>query len=126
MKRRGKEFIFPENVNKNYGVWKDYTVADIGWIILAVIVAVIIVVLPPTGIAFILFKICLGVIGVTIVMAVLTIRPVTSRKNIKVRDLYRIRKKYYQSQKRYYLAPKKRDERREIIIQKFNKDQSKN
>lgn len=23
--KKGKEFIFPENVDKDYGIWKDYT-----------------------------------------------------------------------------------------------------
>ena len=24
--KKGKEFIFPENVDKDYGIWKDYTI----------------------------------------------------------------------------------------------------
>lgn len=28
--KKGKEFIFPENVDKDYGIWKDYTLKDFG------------------------------------------------------------------------------------------------
>lgn len=29
--KKGKEFIFPENVDKDYGIWKDYTLKDFGY-----------------------------------------------------------------------------------------------
>ena len=33
--KKGKEFIFPENVDKDYGIWKDYTLKDFGYAALA-------------------------------------------------------------------------------------------
>ena len=44
----------------------------------------------------------------TVVMAILTIRPVSARKNIKVRDNLKLKQKYSHSQKLYYLKPQKR------------------
>ena len=32
--KKGKEFIFPENVDKDYGIWKDYTLKDFGYMAL--------------------------------------------------------------------------------------------
>ena len=30
--KKGKEFIFPENVDKDYGIWKDYTLKDLAMV----------------------------------------------------------------------------------------------
>lgn len=50
------------------------------------------------------------VLAMTIVMAILTIRPVAARKNIKVRDNFKLKRRYANSQKLFYLKPKKRGE----------------
>lgn len=39
--KKGKEFIFPENVDKDYGIWKDYTLKDFGYAALAGLVGLI-------------------------------------------------------------------------------------
>lgn len=106
--KKGKEFIFPENVDKDYGIWKDYTLKDFGYGILTLLVGLAFVAIPPYGIIFILGKIVIVVIAMTVVMAILTIRPVSSRKNIKVRDNLKLKQKYSHSQKLYYLKPQKR------------------
>ena len=50
------------------------------------------------------------VLAMTIVMAILTIRPVAARKNIKVRDNFKLKRRYANSQKLFYLKSKKRGE----------------
>ena len=39
--KKGKEFIFPENVDKDYGIWKDYTLKDFGYGILTLLIGLI-------------------------------------------------------------------------------------
>lgn len=106
--KKGKEFIFPENVEKEYGVWRDYTLKDIGYLALTVGAGLAFVAVPPYGVYFTVFKIVLVIIAMTVVMAILTIRPVSARKNIKVRDNLKLKQKYSHSQKLYYLKPQKR------------------
>ena len=45
--KKGKEFIFPENVDKDYGIWKDYTLKDFGYAALAGLVGLIFIAIPP-------------------------------------------------------------------------------
>lgn len=47
--KKGKEFIFPENVDKDYGIWKDYTLKDFGIAGLAGLVGLIFIAIPPYG-----------------------------------------------------------------------------
>lgn len=112
--KKGKEFIFPENVDKDYGIWKDYTLKDFGYVALSLLVGLIIIAIPPYGLILVLVKIVIIVLAMTVVMAILTVKPVRSRKNIKVRDNLRLKQKYSHSQKLYYLKPRKRDEPDEI------------
>lgn len=51
--KKSKEFIFPENVDKDYGIWKDYILKDFGY---------------------------------------------TARKNIKVRDNFKLKRRYANGQ----------------------------
>ena len=106
--KKGKEFIFPENVDNDYGIWKDYTLKDFGVAGLAGLVGLIFIAIPPYGLILVLIKIVIVVLAMTIVMAILTIKPISSRKNIKVRDHLRLKRKYSHSQKLYYLKPQKR------------------
>ena len=55
--KKGKEFIFPENVDKDYGIWKDYTLKDFGYAALAGLVGLIFIAIPPYGLILVLIKI---------------------------------------------------------------------
>ncbi|MFT9267816.1 conjugal transfer protein [Oenococcus sp.] len=118
--KKGKEFIFPENVDKDYGVWKDYTLRDFGIAGLAGLMGLIFIAIPPYGLILVLIKIVIVVLAMTIVMAILTIRPVSARKNIKVRDNFNLKRRYANSQKLFYLKAKKRGE-----LNAFKADQQK-
>ncbi|SYW14934.1 conjugal transfer protein [Oenococcus oeni] len=112
--KKGKEFIFPENVDKDYGIWKDYTLKDFGYATLAGLIGLVFIAIPPYGLILVLIKIVIVVLAMTIVMAILTIRPVSARKNIKVRDHFNMKRRYTNSQKLFYLKAKKRGELSEI------------
>lgn len=107
--KKGKEFIFPENVDMKFGVWKDYTLKDFGVIGLSALIGLAFVGIPPYGLIFVTIKLFIVILAMTCVMAILTIKPIKARKNIRVRDYLRIRSKYAKGQRLYYLAPKKRD-----------------
>lgn len=107
--KKGKEFIFPENVEKDYGIWKDYTLKDFGYVGLALVVGLVFIAIPPFGLILISGKIIIVVIAMTIVMAILTIKPIASRRNIKVRDYLKMKQRYSHSQKIYFLKPQKRE-----------------
>lgn len=66
------------------------------------------IILPPYNLILVLTKIVIVVLAMTIVMAILTIKPVNARKNIKVRDYLKTRSQYAKSQKLYFLKPQKR------------------
>lgn len=105
--KKGKEFIFPENVDKDYGIWKDYTLKDFGYMALTGGLGLLFIILPPYNLILVLTKIVIVVLAMTIVMAILTIKPVNARKNIKVRDYLKTRSQYAKSQKLYFLKPQK-------------------
>lgn len=108
--KKGKEFIFPENVDPDYGIWKDYTLKDFSYLGLAALFGLLFILLPPYGLIWVLIKLILVVLAMTIVMAILTIRPVAARKNIKVQDRFQLMKRYAQSQKLFYLKGQREDE----------------
>lgn len=109
--KKGKEFIFPENVDMKFGIWKDYTLKDFGVIGLSALIGLAFVGIPPYGLIFVTIKLFVVILAMTCVMAILTIKPIKARKNIRVRDYLRMRSKYSKGQKLYYLAPKKGDKK---------------
>ncbi|MDN6496713.1 MAG: conjugal transfer protein [Tetragenococcus koreensis] len=108
MMKKGKEFTFPENVDKDFGIWKDYTLKDFTIAGIALIACFALFAIPPYTIVLILAKVAITLLAMTVVMAILTIRPIKYRKNIKVRDNLNLKRRYKQSQKLYFLEPKKR------------------
>ncbi|MDN6167027.1 MAG: conjugal transfer protein [Tetragenococcus koreensis] len=106
--KKGKEFTFPENVDKDFGIWKDYTLKDFTIAGIALIACLALFAIPPYTIVLILAKVAITLLAMTVVMAILTIRPIKYRKNIKVRDNLNLKRRYKQSQKLYFLEPKKR------------------
>ena len=55
--KKGKEFIFPENVDKDYGIWKDYTLKDFGYMALTGGLGLLFIILPPYNLILVLTKI---------------------------------------------------------------------
>lgn len=117
MNRKGQEFTFPKNVNKEYGVIKEYTLKDILTIILPTIIifGVFIVLALPTSIHSVadvvplLIVVSLLCIVVTFELAIITVKPIKERPNITVKYYFiSIRRKYHKMQKLYFLKPKGR------------------
>lgn len=108
--KKGKEFIFPENVNKDFGVWHGFTLKDIMILLSVLAIGLLLFFIPPyNSLIWLFIKIVIVAIAMTFVMAILSVRPIKSRRNIKVSDIYKIRKKYRNSQKLYFIAPQKKE-----------------
>lgn len=60
--KKGKEFIFPENVDKDYGIWKDYTLKDFGYMALTGGLGLLFIILPPYNLILVLTKIVIVVL----------------------------------------------------------------
>lgn len=109
MNNKGKEFMFPRNVSKEYGVFKEYTVKDIFTIILPTfLIGMVVVVLPPYNIVIMCIKVMIFLIAMTVVLAVITVKPIKERPNITVRYYLTVRKRYKNMQKLYFIKPQKR------------------
>lgn len=109
--KKGKEFIFPENVNKDFGVWKDYTLKDILTIILPTFVlAILIIILPPHNLVLMVVKIFGCLIIVTSVIAFIGVKPVKARPNITLRQHTKMKKEYSDRQKLFYIKARKQKE----------------
>ena len=77
------KFVFPENVDKDYAVWMGYTLKDLGKLIVIVLALLVLIAIPPYAIWWVIVKVFLSLIVLVIIMAIMTIRPIPSRKNIR-------------------------------------------
>lgn len=117
MDRKGREFTFPKNVNKEYGVIKDFTLKDILTILLPTVIfftGLIILSLPRSihsvgDVIPIIIVILFFCIVLTCELAILTVKPIKERPNITFKYYYvSISGKYRKMQKLYFLKPKER------------------
>lgn len=116
--KKGKKFIFPENVNSGYGVWKGIT---LGYFLInilpTILIGIIIVFLIPPNQLFPapynyiigITKAVIVIIGVVIRLAFITSSPVSSRPNITYSRHKKLVKDYKKRQKLLYM--KKKSER---------------
>jgi len=107
--KKGKEFIFPDNVESGYNLIKGVTVKTFFTVLLPfIIVGALILAIPPYSLVFMLIKGFISLIIVTIAFSVVVSRPVKSRENITVMHHLRFLKEYNDRQKLFYISPKKR------------------
>jgi len=106
MSDKGKEFIFPRNVNKDYGIFKYYTIKDGIRMVPVLLGGLLFIILPPHHIILMLIKIGVFSIILTVLLARTAARPVKGRENIRMQHYTNMRRKYAHMQKRYYIKPK--------------------
>jgi len=104
-----KKFIFPENISDSgYNVLLGLSLKELLiYVAPATIVALIILFLPPYSFYAILFKLFLGLIFLTVLVAVLTSKPVKNRNNIRLIPHLKMQRKYKSRQKLYFIGKKK-------------------
>ena len=101
------KFVFPENVDKDYAVWMGYTLKDLGKLIVIVLALLVLIAIPPFAIWWVIAKVFLSLIVLVIIMAIMTIRPIPSRKNIRYTQHIRNMNKFNNRQKLFFIKGKK-------------------
>lgn len=109
MQKKGKTFIFPENVESGYNLIKNVTVKTFFVLGLPfIIAAVVVLVIPPYTVYFLIAKAFIACLLITIGWALAASRPVKTRQNITVLQHLRYLKDYSIRQKLFYIDRKNR------------------
>ncbi len=107
--KKGKEFIFPDNVESGYNLIKGVTVKGFFTVFLPfLLVGIIIVIIPPYSVVFVLLRLFIAFIIATIGLAITIARPVKSRPNITVVHYLKHIQSYNRRQKLFYIEPRKK------------------
>jgi len=105
-----KKFTFPENVNKSYDVFLGLGVRDIVLFIAPIaVIGIISFFIPPQTVTSTIVKLLVTTVLLTIVIAVLTSKPVKYRNNIRLTQYLKMRKAYDNRQKLYFIDTKKEE-----------------
>lgn len=108
-KRESKKFVFPENVNSSYGVFLGLSLKELAVYILPVLLmGVVLFALPPYTIRPTLIKGTVLIIFLTIVLAVISSRPVAYRNNIKLVQHMQMKRNYKNRQHLFFKERNKR------------------
>jgi hypothetical protein len=109
--RKGKTFVFPDNVDRSYNIVKGLSIGNFFKFILpAVVLSAFILLIPPYSLGFMMVKmffVALLLLG-SFIFAVL--RPITSRPNITYSNYLKLIFDYNSRQKLFFMRPNKRDE----------------
>ena len=104
-----KTFLFPENVDSSYGVFLGLSIKEVlVYVLPSLVVGLIFIFLPPHHFKFVLTKVILVVFLLTIVLAVLSSKPVNYRSNVKLTDYLRMKGKYSKRQHLFFKEKRKR------------------
>lgn len=102
-KAESKTFIFPENVESSYGVFLGLTVKELIIYVLPVVaVCIVFIAIPPHSLTFMIIKLIIAVLLLTIVLAVLSSKPVSSRNNVRLTQYLKMKSKYTSRQKLFF------------------------
>ena len=108
-KKDEKTFVFPENVDSSYGVFLGLSVKELlVYVLPMVIVGLIVLFLPPHTFKFMLFKATVVIFLITILLAVLSSRPVSYRNNVRLIPHLQMKAKYQSRQHLFYKKAVKR------------------
>lgn len=111
--KKEKQFIFPENITSDYGVFLGMSLKEIAVYVLPIlIVCLVFLFLPPHSIKWILIKLAVSIFILTILLAVLTSKPVKSRNNIRLLQYLKMKSSYNKRQHKFFIAKRKDVDRR--------------
>lgn len=108
--KKGKIFIFPDNVESGYNLIKGVTVKSFFTVFLPfLLVGVVVVIIPPYSITIVLIRLFIALLIVTVGLAITVARPIKSRQNITVVQHLKFLQSYNRRQKLFYIVPKKKE-----------------
>ncbi|MCQ6267837.1 hypothetical protein M1K46_19605 [Fictibacillus sp. WQ 8-8] len=109
--RRGKTFVFPDNVDKSYNIVKGLSLANFFRFVLPAIgVAVAIMLIPPYSIGFMMAKMLVASLIMLGAFTFAVLRPIGSRPNITYSNYLKRVLNYTSRQKLYFIRPNQRND----------------
>ncbi|MDN4075502.1 hypothetical protein [Fictibacillus terranigra] len=109
--RRGKTFVFPDNVDKSYNIVKGLSLANFFRFVLPAIgVAVAIMLIPPYSIGFMMTKMLVASLIMLGAFTFAVLRPIGSRPNITYSNYLKRVWNYNSRQKLYFIRPNQRND----------------
>ncbi|MDR4950462.1 hypothetical protein [Neobacillus cucumis] len=109
--RKGKTFVFPDNVDRSYNIVKGLSLSNfLKFILPAVILAAVILLIPPYSMGFMMVKMFFVSLLLLLSFIFAVLRPITSRPNITYSNYLKLITNYNSRQKLFFTKPNKRDE----------------
>src|SRR5699024_6525248 len=104
-----KEILFPETVDSSYAILLGLSLGELLIYVLQIsIVAIVFVTLPPHGLYPILTQAIIVILIMTVILAVLSTRPVKYRNNVRLIPSIKMKAKYKSRQHLIFKKPKNR------------------
>jgi hypothetical protein len=109
--RKGKTFVFPDNVDRSYNIVKGLSVANFFRFVLpAVIISAVILLIPPYSLGFMMAKLFFVALLMLGALTFAVLRPVLARPNITYSSYLKRLFDYNSRQKIFFIKPNKRDD----------------
>jgi hypothetical protein len=109
--RKGKTFVFPDNVDRSYNIVKGLSIGNFFKFILpAVVIAAVILLIPPYSFGFTMVKMFFVALLLLVSFTFAVLRPITFRPNITFSNYLKRVFHYNSRQKLFFMKPNKRDE----------------
>jgi cytosine/uracil/thiamine/allantoin permease len=106
--KKEKQFIFPENISSDYGVFLGLSLKELAVYVLPVfVICLVFLFLPPHSLKWIFIKLAVSIFLLTILLAVLTSKPVKTRHNIRLTDYLKMKSSYNKRQHKFFIAKRK-------------------
>jgi hypothetical protein len=109
--RKGKTFVFPDNIDKAYNIVKGLSLLNFFKFILpAVVIAVIVLLIPPYSLGFMIVKMFFATLLMLGSFTFAVLRPISSRPNITYSSYLKRVFSYNSRQKMFFIKPNKKDD----------------
>lgn len=109
--RKGKMFVFPDNVERSYNIVKGLSIGNFFKFILpAILIAAAILLIPPYSVGFMMIKMFFVAMILLVSFTFAVLRPITSRPNITYSNYLKLIFNYNSRQKIFFMKANKRDE----------------
>ena len=109
--RKGKTFVFPDNVDRSYNLVKGLSLANfIKFVLPAIIISAIILLISPYTLGFMMVKLLFVALLLLGSFTFAVLRPIASRPNITFSNYLKRIIHYHNRQKMFFIKPAKRDD----------------
>lgn len=107
--KKGKEFLFGDNVTNKYGVAFGLGLIDLIKVLsIPTAITLLLFILPPYTLMFFLIKVFIALVLFTVTLALITTKPVNARPNISLKSDLELKHRYGKRQRLFYKRGKER------------------